>query len=399
MTLLDPESAINISSLPKEHCFGCGVCSSICPLDCIQMTFGPEGFAYPQVDETLCNACRKCVQSCPGFNDIDREDAYPEPRFFAGHYEADLTRIKSSSGGLFTAFAEKTLSKGGTVYGAVYDFDRMAVLHSRASSLKALDPMRKSKYVQSDTTKVFKIIKQDLRSGLPVLFTGTPCQVAGLHLYLKEREENLFTIDLVCHGVPSPGLFAAHFSWLEEKRRSPITNIDFRTKDKGWGSFLNFYLKVTTKDRTKLTYAPLDAYYALFLANLSLRPVCYLCKYASQKRVADITLGDYWGVQKNHPDLFDGKGTSLILANTQKGENLLLELQQNLTLKPLTAVHPLPPNLVRPTPKPILRDGFLRSIQYDRWGNQCAWKHLLALSVLAINKFLQGLKKILKLNS
>jgi coenzyme F420-reducing hydrogenase beta subunit len=363
------------------------------------MTFNPEGFAYPQVDETICNACRKCVQSCPGFNDIDRENATPEPRFFAGHHEADHTRMKSSSGGLFTAFAENILSKGGTVYGAVYDFDRMAVHHSRASSLKDIDPMRKSKYVQSDTTRVFKKVKQDLRFGLPVLFTGTPCQVAGLHLYLKGQEEKLFTIDLVCHGVPSPGLFAAHFSWLEEKRQAPITNIDFRTKDKGWGSFLNFYLKVSTKDRAWLTYAPLDAYYVLFLANLSLRPVCYQCKFASQERVADITLGDYWGVQKDHPDLFDGKGTSLILANTQKGEKLLLELQQSLTLKPLSAVHPLPPNLVRPTPKPILRDGFLKSIRFDRWGKQRARVHLLALSVLGINKFLQGLKRIFNLNS
>ncbi len=358
------------------------------------MTTDQEGFSYPQVDETICTACRKCVRTCPGYNDIHREAYIQEPQFYGGQIEDQNIQTKSSSGGLFSAFAEHRLSQGGSVYGAIYDFEKMAVVHSRATSLENLLPMRKSKYVQSDTDKVFEHVKRDLKSGLPVLFTGTPCQVEGLYLFLGDRDKNLLTIDLICHGVPSPGLFASHFSGREKKLGSPITNIDFRTKDKGWGSFLNFFLKIETKDLERLTYAPLDAYYAMFLANLSLRPVCYRCKYANTKRMGDITLGDFWGVEKDHPELFDGKGTSLILANTQKGENALLELQQDLRLKRLDGINPLPPNLVKPTPKPLLRDSFLTSIRFDHWGSQRAWKHLLALGVLVINKFLQGIKSV-----
>jgi len=390
----DPQTAINISSLPKDQCFGCGVCISTCPLDCIQMTSDREGFSYPQVDEEVCNACRKCVRTCPAFNDINRENYIPEPQFFGGFLETEHIRIMSSSGGFFTPLAEQTLSRGGSVYGAVYDFSRMAVIHSRATNSEGLAPMRKSKYVQSDTTEVFEKVQEDLQAGLPVLFTGTPCQVAGLHLFLGRRERNLFTIDLVCHGVPSPGLFASHFVERQENIDAQITNIDFRTKDKGWGSFLNFYLKVKAGQRETLTYAPLDAYYAMFLANLSLRPVCYNCKYASTERVADITLGDFWGVHKEHPELFDGKGTSLILVNTQKGQEALSDLEQNITLKPLSSLDHLPPNLNEPTPRPGLRDGFLKSIHFDHWGKQRAWKHLLALGVLVKSKFAQGINAV-----
>jgi coenzyme F420-reducing hydrogenase beta subunit len=394
---LNPKSAINISSLPKDHCFGCGACVSACPLDCIQMVLDQEGFFYPRVDENICNACRKCVRVCPGFNDIHQEDAYQKPKFFGGYSDNNAIRTESSSGGLFSAFAEQTLSQGGTVYGAVYNFEQMAVNHSRAASPDELASLRTSKYVQSDTHGVFKQVKQDLEAGLPVLFTGSPCQAAGLRLYLNGPKENLLTIDLVCHGVPSPGLFASHFSAWEDDLGSPITLINFRTKDKGWGSFLNFYLKVKTKDRSILTYAPLDPYYAIFLANLSLRPVCYQCKFASTERVTDLTLGDFWGVQKNHPELFDGKGVSLILASTPKGKDALAKLKAKLTLKPLDGVYPMPPNLVRPTPKPRLRDGFLKSIRFARWGRQRPWKHLQALLVLVGSKIQQGVKKFLSL--
>lgn len=392
----NPESATNIASLPKAHCFGCGACVNACPLDCIQMTFDREGFAYPQVDASVCNACRKCVRVCPGFHEIPRESYYPEPKYFGGYQKKDSIRIQSSSGGLFSVLANETLAQNGAVYGAVYDFDRMAVLHRRGSHPEAVSRMRTSKYVQSDTGDVLTQVKQDLDRDLPVLFTGTPCQVAGLYGYLGGTRNNLLTIDLVCHGVPSPGLFASHFSAREDKLNAPITQINFRTKDKGWGSFLNFYLKVETEDQAVLTYAPLDAYYAIFLANLSLRPVCYRCKFASTARTADLTLGDFWGVEKTHPELFDGKGTSLILANTPKGKEALLKLREKLTLAPVERPNPMPPNLVHPTPKPPLRDAFLKSLRFDRWQGQRAWKHLQALAILMNNKLHNGIKRVIK---
>jgi len=203
---LNPKSAINIACLPKANCFGCGVCLSTCPLTCIQMTSDDEGFSYPRVDETICNACRKCVQTCPGFNDTDREEYLTDPQFYGGYLNKDSIRFNSSSGGFFTACAETILSQGGIVYGAVYDFEQLMVFHARATNFDGLSAMRKSKYVQSNTQGVYDQVKADLEANLPVLFTGTPCQVAGLNLFLGDRHKNLFTIDLVCHGVPSPGL-------------------------------------------------------------------------------------------------------------------------------------------------------------------------------------------------
>jgi len=395
---LNPKSAINISSLPKVHCFGCTACVSICPLDCIHIITDREGFNYPSVDEEVCNACRKCVRVCPGFNDLNREKYNPEPKFFGGFHQGDQIRVNSSSGGFFSACAEEILSQGGTVYGAVYDFEQMVVVHARTSSRENLNAMRKSKYVQSNTRGVFEQVKEDLQANLPVLFTGTPCQVEGLNLYLGSRHRNLFTIDLVCHGVPSPGLFTSHFLKRQDQLGSSITKIDFRTKDKGWGGALNFFLKVESIDREVLTFAPLDAYYAMFLANLSLRPVCYQCKFASTQRVGDITLGDFWGVQKEHPELFDSKGTSLILVNTEKGQRMLMDIQGDVLLQALDAPNPLPPNLVKPTPKPGLRKSFLSSIHFENWGNQRTWKHILALGVLVKIKIFQGIKALLGLN-
>ena len=232
-------------------------------------------------------------------------------------------------------------------------------------------------------------------AGLPVLFSGTPCQVAGLIHYLGDHPENLFTIDLICHGVPSPALFASHFLLRQSKLGAPIKKINFRTKEKGWGGFLNFYVKIEADRQAALTYAPLDAYYALFLANLSLRPVCYRCKFASTHRPGDITLGDFWGVQKEHPELFDGRGTSLVLANTKLGEQALKKVMHKLRLKQLAKIHPLPPNLVHPTPKPALRDALMKSIRFSQWRKQRIWKHIIALGVLGWLKVNQGIKAVL----
>lgn len=377
----------NIESLPKQNCFGCAVCADICPENCIVMTHDFEGFAYPQVDDECCIACGKCLEACPALNTAQRQGAINPPSFFAGYTKDEDLRFQSSSGGIFSLVADQILAQQGIVYGAVYNFTEMTVIHARATSQDGLAAMRKSKYVQSDTGHIFRLVKKDLQAGTPVLFSGTPCQVEGLRLYLRESYENLFTCDFICHGVPSPGLFTRHFKNIEKRDDAPIIHIDFRTKEKGWGSFLNFYLEVATEKKRHLTYAPLDAFYALFLANLILRPVCYQCPYANLDRKSDITIGDFWGVNKTHPDLYDDKGTSLILVNTVKGRKMIHSLAELLAIQSVENLETLPPNLQEPTNCPNIRERFFRqTIQLDEWPKDWFKVHLLAISHLINNK-------------
>ncbi len=381
-----PKAKNNITSLPKVDCYGCGACVNACPLQCIHMAVDYEGFPYPQVDHATCNECGVCIGVCPGFNTRQLEDNLEAPIFFGGNINNDPVRYLSSSGGMFSLFANHILSLNGAVYGAVYDFQRMKVVHTRAESLQDLTPMRKSKYVQSDTGFAYQAVKKDLQEKKHVLFTGTPCQVDGLCLFLGKDYDNLLTCDIICHGVPSPGLFTNHFAQIRNKHRQPITQIDFRTKQRGWGSFLNFYIKNEFESKESLRYALTDAYYTLFLANLTLRPCCYACRFASLDRKADLTMGDFWGVKKDHPRLFDGKGTSLLLVNTKKGQQAVNAVQDSATLIEVPPPEPLPPNLVKPTPKPSLRDAFFQHISLNNWGDFKLKYHLIGLFIIVKTK-------------
>jgi NAD-dependent dihydropyrimidine dehydrogenase PreA subunit len=388
------ETKHNIAILPKSGCYGCGVCVNVCPTDCISFENDHEGFPYPTVDQEACIDCQKCIRCCPGLNDLNRERFSDPASYYAGYNLDEVVRRNSSSGGFFSLVADEILAQGGVVYGARYDFDQMTVVHARVETQATLASLRKSKYVQSSSVHIFPQVKKDL-AGKQVLFTGTPCQVAGLHLYLKESHANLVTCDNICHGVPSPGLFQRHFSALAEKHKKPITQIDFRTKTKGWKGPLELFLQVDFAGESTLTYAALDAYYALFLANLSLRPCCYECKYASTQRVSDLTLGDFWGVNKHHPELFDSLGTSLILVNTKKGGQLLQALDTQARIEPVREVRPFPPNLAHPTPKPKYRDRFFTHVNMAEWHPGRWWIHFRALAIIARDKLWGMMKKLI----
>ena len=376
----------NISSLPKDLCFGCSACESICPTDCIRMLPDHEGFLYPIVDEARCIACRKCIDVCPGFQTVELVQPLHQTCFIGGQILDETARHQSSSGGMFILVADHILAHNGVVYGAVFQAQEMRVVHARAVDAEGLQGMRKSKYVQSDTTDIFPRVQQDLSTDRPVLFTGTPCQVAGLYLFLGKPYDNLLTCDIICHGVPSPGLFKSHFAACEDRLNEPIKKIDFRTKEKGWGSFRNFYLSIETASQKQLVYAALDAYYALFLANLTLRPVCYTCKYATLPRTSDLTFGDFWGVQKQSLDLFDGKGTSLLLVNTHRGQQIVDAAAGQAKIKVLESLDPLPPNLVRPTERPGSRTDFFDRIELERWNKYRLRSHIKAVFTILQNK-------------
>lgn len=390
-------TARNISELPNIYCYGCGVCVNVCPTKCIKMVDDHEGFPYPQVDEAHCISCKKCVLDCPGFNEYKNKRQLSDPLFFGGYVQDDRVRFTSSSGGFFTPIAEKIFAAGGVVYGAIYDFDQMTVKHSRAETEIELAPMRKSKYVQSQTADILHQVRKDLLANIPVLFTGTPCQVEGLYLFLERDYPNLLTCDIICHGVPSPGLFQRHFRYLEQKHQSKINKIDFRTKEKGWGGPQNLFLDLGFDASKKLTHSLFDPYYALFLANLSLRPCCFHCKYASTNRRSDITLGDFWGVSKKHPELFDHKGTSLVLINTKKGMEVLESISPSVEIAPIQDVDPFPPNLAKPSHRPRYRDRFFNKISLKDWKKHRLKAHLIA--VFSIVKYkVSGLIKNLQKN-
>lgn len=307
----------NISALPKESCGGCGACAEICPVHAIVVLPDDEEFRYPVVDESICIQCGKCVRICPWVtpSEVKNEvlDAYA-----CWNKDPDI-RYHSSSAGLFSVLSKEILNRNGVVFGAKFD-DELRVIHAYVESWEEFPLLRQSKYVESDLRNTYQETKAFLAAGRYVLFSGTPCQIAGLKRYLGKEEDNLFTVDLICHGVPSPDLFRAYKQRTEAKYRKKIVSIHMREKLKGWG---NFGMKVLFSDGSELSeLSELSEYLRLFLSDMGLRKSCYQCRFASPNREGDITVGDYWGVQSVHPEIEFEKGVSCALINTEKGRSL-----------------------------------------------------------------------------
>lgn len=309
---------INITD--KSLCSGCTACVNICPVQCIVMRRDrKEGFDYPVANPDICIGCGKCDRVCPVLN--------PAPeRKPLGVYAAlsDKYRKASTSGGMFPLIAEDILADGGVVYGAAMNED-MVVEHVEAEDMKGLDKIRGSKYVQSELYSAFEEIRDHLASGRKVLFSGTPCQVAGLNSYLGGKTENLLTVDLACHGVPGPGLWEKYVSALEMKYQGKMYDTCFRDKSRSWRHF-GFKVEIKDDDGKSACHSvPFmkDPYMALFIQDMTLRPSCYSCKAKSGRSGSDLTIADFWGVCDVMPGLDDDKGISLILANSRKGLDLI----------------------------------------------------------------------------
>ncbi len=299
----------------KANCCGCGTCVRICPRHCVKLVSDSEGFLYPTVCETSCVRCGKCLKVCP--MRLSAKSVSP-----AGVYAAvnkdESVRMRSSSGGVFSLLAEYVIARGGVVFGAAFDGD-MKVVHTHAETLDGIVLFRGSKYVQSDMGSAFMDAERFLRSGREVLFSGTPCQIAGLKSFLGKDCPNLLTIDFVCHGVPSPGIFKEYLA----SQPAPVTGVNFRDKRTGWK---NYSVTVTTSSGEESQHFDDDEYMCAFLGNLSLRPSCYRCRFRSGRSASDITLGDFWGIDKLRPELDDDKGVSLVIANNEEADHLLKAL-------------------------------------------------------------------------
>ena len=296
----------------KRDCVGCANCLHVCPRQCIQWIRDEEGFCYPVVEESKCIDCRQCNDVCPvETTPPDTQDIINTIAF--GAYNKDIAvRMNSSSGGVFTAFAEDIIKRKGVVYGAAL-MENHRVKHIAIHTLDEISQLRGSKYVQSDIRTVFPGIPSELKTNIPVLFSGTPCQVKALFAFLGTRPKNLLTIEVICHGVPSPKVFERYMS--EEK----ISHIFFRNKDRSWRHYDVIF--TLNKGGTKRQRAAENPYMRGFLQNWFLRPSCSRCPAKSFTSGADLTLGDFWGGASIAPGLFDDKGTSLVIVHTKKGEN------------------------------------------------------------------------------
>ncbi len=280
-----------------------------------------EGFDYPRVNESRCRDCGRCIEVCPVIDAPNASGHGRRPAAYASWHRDEQVRAASSSGGAFSALAEQVLDRGGIVFGAAFSQDFMGVQHVAAKTRDDLARLRGSKYVQSSTVDAFAQACTELANGRQVLFSGTPCQIAGLRKLVGARNGQLLTCDLVCHGVPSPGVFADYMVEQCQRHQAPTTEYNFRDKAHGW----NFprVRQVFDNGREYGRWDWGDAFTHGFLLNTLLRPSCYTCRFTGFPRVADITLGDYWGVGTRYPQYNDNRGTSLVLANTNAGDGLL----------------------------------------------------------------------------
>lgn len=274
------------------------------------------------------------------------------PKVYAVKHCEEKVIVASRSGGIFTAVSDLVLDRRGVVYGCVLTDDFKAV-HARAENAVQRDLMRKSKYVQSDLGDTYKQVKQDLLAGRAVLFSGTSCQVAGLRNYLGAPYENLFCVDIVCHGVPSPKAWEAYLQWQEKKHRSKVVAVDFRNKkDYGWRAHVEKLWFQNGHVSESRVFAN------LFFEHSILRPSCYECPYKSTVHPGDITLADYWGIEKAAPEFDDNKGVSLVLVNNEAGEKIFESVKEKIRWKETRLEDSMQPALEAPFPAPENRAAF-----------------------------------------
>lgn len=298
----------------KKKCCGCTACKSACPKQCISFYVDKEGFQYPIVDKDNCIKCDICEKVCPYLKDSANKK--PTGVYAAKNY--DSIRQVSSSGGIFTALAKSIIKQKGVVVGAAFD-DEWTVKHIIIDKETDLLRLRGSKYVQSNLGETFLRTKTILDTGQLVLFSGTPCQVNGLKNYLRKEYNNLLCVEVICHGVPSPLVWKTYLSSIKQPDKN-LNNINFRDKRRGW---LNYGFTLFFNDGSEVYQnRERNLYLKGYLSNTFLRPSCYNCPSKEGKSGADIALGDYWGVNNYHNEIYDNKGVSLVMLYTEKGKEL-----------------------------------------------------------------------------
>lgn len=322
-------------NIPVKNCSSCGACANICAHGAITMQLDKEGFYRPVVNFTKCVKCGLCEKACPWVNEVFNPNGSSKaPKTFAAYAQDEEIRLQSSSGGIFTVLAEKILDDGGVVIG-VAQLSATRFGHIVVDNKADLAKLRGSKYVQADVGNIYRDVRALLKAGRKVLFSGTPCQVAGLYAVLgKAVSANLFTVDVVCHGTPSIKVFEKYIRELELDTSASVLSSHFRDKSEGWRCFsLKTSIKPDSNEaKTYSKNIKEDFFLQLFLRNICLNKSCAKCLYAKLPRVADISLGDYWNITDIHPEMDDDKGTSVVLLNSDHGQELFSSIAERLVL-------------------------------------------------------------------
>ena len=311
-----------------NRCTGCAACVSICPHNAVSLIENELGFKYPQIDNYECINCGLCEKTCPQNHEIN--DTNEIKKIYAAYSKDKGIRKNSSSGGVFSEIATKIISLGGVVYATKMSDDCKSAFFAECTKIEDLKSFRGSKYLQSDVGSIYKDIKYTLdKSGKKVMFVGTGCQVAGLRAYLKKNYDNLLCVDIICHGVPSPKLWRKHISGVESELNIVAKSVNFRYKKPSW---TEFSLLIEGKDGKKYIKSKFDDQYLIgFLTELTLRPNCYTCPYASISRTGDVTLADFWGYKSTEYKMRNTeKGISLVLINTEKGQKVFDSIEDRI---------------------------------------------------------------------
>lgn len=333
----------------KKQCCGCEACIQVCPKKCISFREDDEGFCYPQVEQSVCIDCGLCEKVCPVTNQADPQKPLS---VYAAKNTNEEELLRSSSGGIFILLAKLVLHQGGVVFGAKFD-KNWDVIHAHAETEEEAQAFMGSKYVQSQIGNTYSLAKNFLKQGRKVLFSGTPCQIAGLKQFLGKEYDNLLTIDVICHGVPSPKVWQRYIDEIKsnafKKEKTiyypyalgkstdvQIESIFFRDKRTGWKKYsFTFSLVEALAEGKKNTISLSheyheDPYMKLFLRDLILRPSCYQCPAKGGKSQSDMTIADFWGVERCYPDLVDERGVGLMVIKSGKGLQAMSSLQIEL---------------------------------------------------------------------
>ncbi len=354
-----------VSSINAHQCTGCGLCVVQCPRKCIEMSPDKEGFLFPVVDENQCVNCGFCLKECPAISSSDFF-AYQGPRtYYSAIIKDKDLLLKSSSGGVFGALANRVIAEGGYVCGCVYD-EEMNAVHTVTNDWNCVMRMFGSKYVQSSAYNCYGKIEKLLLDGQKVLFSGTACQIAALRKFLNIGYSNLICVEILCHGVPSPGLFKKYVKHLEKKLSGQVLDVQFRNKEKhGWGSEHRTCVVYKKQGKVKKFRPLLPAYFSAFFYGLNLRESCYQCKYAKIERIADLTIGDFWGAFAKYGKIFN-EGISVISVNSPLGYDIIKEIQNQfdfLEVLPEAQAIRSNDNFLHPVKRPREREYFYKDLK------------------------------------